>query len=96
MSLHEQRPSQEEYFSLLAKETPEQDALYNQVLDLVGNPQFVDTSIVNAIMKVGLWRSVEKGELTQMQGAQIEAHQKKAFQEYIASQTSQKQSPSDL
>ena len=66
-------PSMDEHARLPdVRETPKQQVLFDRVADIVGDPEFVLTSLANIMMKVALWRSVEHGDLTHMQGAELE------------------------
>ncbi len=65
-------PSREEYFSREVRETPDQLELFDVLSRIVRDERFAMTGISNVIMKVGLWTSVESGELTHKQGAELE------------------------
>lgn len=76
-------PSQEEFFARDAKETPEQQVLFDRLSEIVGDPQFAAGPMAGIIMQVGLWRSIESGELTPTQGSQLGNLRSKSLDEHL-------------
>lgn len=77
-------PSSEGYFARDARETPTQQVLFDRVAEIVGDEVFAMSGMAGVIMKVALWRSVESGELTHRQGAELERANELAIEKHIS------------